>query len=116
MPQKVPHEIDILVGRNILRIRESICMTRVQLGQQVGVSYHQIEKYEKGRNRVSASRLWEISQALDTPITYFYNGSGLHQAPKNHLDSQETHQLIKTYYNLPNEDQRKSILKMMKTL
>jgi transcriptional regulator with XRE-family HTH domain len=63
-----PHHIDILVGTNLRRLRINAGMTMVQLAAEIGVSYQQLQKYEHGRNRLSASMLWECAQALDEPV------------------------------------------------
>ena len=70
-----PDPIDKRVGFNIRELRTAKSMTQAQLGRLIdGLSFQQIQKYEKGTNRVSASKLWKISQALDVPITSFFDG------------------------------------------
>jgi len=56
-------------------------MTQQGLAAQVGIKFQQIQKYETGANRVSASRLWEISRALETPVSYFFEGLNGGSAP-----------------------------------
>lgn len=67
-----PHPVDILVGMNLRRLRCEAGMTMVQLAAEIGVSYQQLQKYEHGRNRLSASMLWECAQALDVPLTLLF--------------------------------------------
>lgn len=67
-----PHPVDILVGMNLRRLRCEAGMTMVQLAAEIGVSYQQLQKYEHGRNRLSASMLWECAQALDVPPTSLF--------------------------------------------
>ena len=62
------HEVDVHVGTRIRHRRWLIGMTQQQLADQVGIKFQQIQKYETGANRVSASRLWDIARALDVPI------------------------------------------------
>ncbi len=70
----MPHPVDTHVGNVIRQRRREMSMTQQQLAEQVGIKFQQIQKYETGVNRVSASRLWEISQALSVPIDYFFKG------------------------------------------
>jgi transcriptional regulator with XRE-family HTH domain len=67
-------DIDLHLGRRLRRRRRLLGLTQQQLAVQVGVRFQQIQKYECGANRISAARLWELAEALETPITYFYDG------------------------------------------
>lgn len=69
-----PHPIDVTVGARISSLRLTKGMTQTDLGTLIGVSFQQLQKYERGSNRVSASRLWRIAEALDVPMTYFFDG------------------------------------------
>lgn len=69
-----PHPIDIIVGVRITSQRLSNGMTQYDLATAIGVSFQQVQKYERGSNRVSASRLWLIAEALNVPMTYFFDG------------------------------------------
>ena len=68
------HPIDVNVGRRIRQRRWMLGMTQQHLAQSVGIKFQQIQKYESGMNRVSASRLYEIALALDVPISFFFDG------------------------------------------
>ena len=70
----MPHPTDVHVGRKVREARAAKGMSQEKLGQILGVSFQQVQKYEKGTNRIGASRLWAISDALDTSITYFFEG------------------------------------------
>ncbi|WP_375641768.1 MULTISPECIES: helix-turn-helix domain-containing protein [unclassified Bartonella] len=72
MQTKNPNFIDILIGKRIRHRRISIGLSQKALGSHLGVSFQQIQKYEKGFNRVSAGCLLEIAQKLDVPISFFY--------------------------------------------
>jgi transcriptional regulator with XRE-family HTH domain len=74
--EKPPHPIDRHVGGRVRLRRTLIGMSQEQLGAKLGLTFQQIQKYEKGSNRISASRLWEIASALEVPISYFYEGAG----------------------------------------
>ena len=69
-------DIDLHLGRRLRRRRRLLGLTQQQLAVQVGIRFQQIQKYECGANRISAARLWELAEALETPITYFYDGLG----------------------------------------
>jgi len=68
------HPIDITVGARITSLRLAKGMTQTDLATLIGVSFQQLQKYERGSNRVSASRLWRIAEALNVPMTYFFDG------------------------------------------
>ena len=68
--------IDDHVGRRIRERRILLGLTQQELGEMIGVTYQQAHKYERGINRVSAGRLFEIARVLSAPITYFYEGMG----------------------------------------
>jgi transcriptional regulator with XRE-family HTH domain len=71
-PRKQPNPIDVHVGSRLKHRRTSIGMTQEKLGEKLGVTFQQVQKYEKGTNRIGASRLQEISRILDVPVSYFF--------------------------------------------
>ncbi|WP_246786239.1 helix-turn-helix domain-containing protein [Bartonella taylorii] len=73
MKAKNPHFNDISIGRKIRFRREMLKMSQKQLGHHLSVTFQQIQKYEKGTNRVGAGRLKEIADILDVPLTFFYS-------------------------------------------
>ena len=66
--------IDVFVGRRLRRRRRSLGLTQSQVADALGVRFQQIQKYESGLNRIAASRLWTLSNALGVPLTYFFEG------------------------------------------
>lgn len=70
------HELDKYVGARIRERRTMLGYTQQQLADMIGVTYQQAHKYERGINRVSAGRLFEIAEVLDVPVGYFYDGLG----------------------------------------
>ncbi len=72
VPTKNPHFIDISIGKRIRHRRIAMGLSQKELGTHLGVSFQQIQKYEKGLNRVSAKCLLEIAQKLEVPISFFY--------------------------------------------
>ncbi|MEM6617921.1 MAG: helix-turn-helix domain-containing protein [Pseudomonadota bacterium] len=71
----MPHPIDVYVGTKIRLTRASRGISQQQLSDMLSISFQQLQKYERGINRISASRLWEISQALDVKISFFFEGA-----------------------------------------
>ena len=72
MRSKGPNPVDVLVGSRIRLLRKRRKMSQAQLGKALGVTFQQIQKYEDGKNRVSASRLHAIATALDTAVSDFF--------------------------------------------
>ena len=71
---KIPSGIDRIVGQRLRWRRRELRLTQEQLGEKLGLTFQQVQKYEKGVNRVSAGRLFEMANVLTVPITYFYEG------------------------------------------
>ncbi|MFZ9134571.1 MAG: helix-turn-helix domain-containing protein, partial [Candidatus Puniceispirillaceae bacterium] len=65
--------IDMHVGKRVRLRRTLLGMSQEQLGAELNITFQQVQKYERGANRISASRLWDISQILDVPISYFFD-------------------------------------------
>lgn len=83
-----PDPVDIFVGRQIQTYRVAAGLSQADLGKQVGVTFQQLQKYEKAANRVSASRLFAISAALDRPVSSFFpTGREIDLAPELDLTS-----------------------------
>jgi transcriptional regulator with XRE-family HTH domain len=68
------HPVDVHVGKRIRQRRLLLKNSQQQLSDQVGVKFQQLQKYEAGKNRVSASRLWDIANVLDVPVSFFFEG------------------------------------------
>jgi len=69
-----PHPVDVHVGARIRLRRKTLRISQSDLGEALGLSFQQVQKYERGGNRVSASKLYEIAGKLETPIGYFFEG------------------------------------------
>lgn len=115
------HPVDIHVGQRIRQRRWLAGMTQQQLAERVGIRFQQIQKYETGMNRVSASRLWEIAQALDVPLAHFFEGlsdageEGSAGAVAQMVNDREAMELLRTYYAIP-ETQRKRLFELARVL
>jgi transcriptional regulator with XRE-family HTH domain len=68
------HDIDLHLAKRLRRRRLMLGLTQQQLAVAIGVRFQQIQKYECGANRLSASRLWQLTQALNVPVSYFFDG------------------------------------------
>jgi transcriptional regulator with XRE-family HTH domain len=94
-------------------------MTQQQLADSVGIKFQQIQKYETGMNRVSASRLWDIAATLDVTVGFFFQG--LHEDQKEQaagvdlLAEKEALELLRTYYAIP-EAQRRRLFELARVL
>ena len=71
---RTPKTVDVHVGTRIRLQRQLLKMSQEKLGDELGVTFQQVQKYERGANRVGASRLWDLSKALNTPISFFFEG------------------------------------------
>lgn len=71
--------LDAEIGKRVRHRRWALSVTQRDLASSIGVKFQQIQKYETGVNRISASRLWLISKSLSVPITFFYEGLDLHE-------------------------------------
>lgn len=123
------NEIDLHVGRRLRRRRRLLGLTQQQLAQSIGIRFQQVQKYECGANRVTASRLYELASALQAPVSYFYEGLSVgnsaiipNVAPANDSDlgsdlmsQKETLELIRAYYRL-GERPRRRLLDLAKAL
>ena len=69
-----PHPVDVHVGARVRARRTLLGMTQTDLGDAAGLTFQQIQKYERGTNRISASRLFKLCQVLDVPVNFFFEG------------------------------------------
>jgi len=120
------NDIDLFVGKRLRRRRRLLGLTQQSLAEQVGIRFQQIQKYECGANRVSAARLFELSEALSVPIQYFYEGLSQNNDPAlgapnpeiiapDVLSKKETMDLVRAYYSM-GEGPRKHLLDLAKSL
>ena len=121
------HPVDVHVGKRIRHRRWMVGMTQQQLGEIVGIKFQQIQKYETGMNRVSASRLWDIAKALEVQISFFFEGledsydnvvatDDVQTMPRGDLlADKEALELVRSYYAIP-EEQRRSLFDLARVL
>jgi transcriptional regulator with XRE-family HTH domain len=117
------HPVDVHVGKRIRHRRWMNGTTQQQLAEKVGIKFQQIQKYETGMNRVSASRLWDIAAVLDVPVSFFFLGLDADQdkeapssdLPGDILTDKEALELLRSYYAIP-ENQRRRLFDLARVL
>ena len=117
------HPVDVHVGKRIRHRRWMVGMTQQQLGEDVGIKFQQIQKYETGMNRVSASRLWDIAAALNVSVNFFFEGleeaekdtTGKKSVPADLMGDKEALDLVRSYYAIP-ENQRRRLFELARVL
>lgn len=112
------HPVDVHVGQRVRQRRWMVGMTQQQLGDKVGIKFQQIQKYETGTNRVSASRLWDIAAAMDVPVSFFFEGLEGVDIPghtADMLNDKEALELVRAYYAIP-ETQRRRLFDLARVL
>ena len=129
----IPSPVDVHVGAR-LRVRRTLLgMSQTTLGEAIGVTFQQMQKYEKGTNRISASRLYDLARVLDVPIEYFFDdmptavaasspaqGGGRAKKPPsyepNPMARRETMELVRAYYKITDPQVRKRLYELTKAL
>ncbi|MCX7300509.1 MAG: helix-turn-helix transcriptional regulator [Rhodobacterales bacterium] len=118
------HPVDVHVGKRIRHRRWMNGTTQQQLAEKVGIKFQQIQKYETGMNRVSASRLWDIAAALGVQVSFFFEGLDKIGAddlvagtdmPGDILSDREALELLRSYYAIP-ENQRRRLFDLARVL
>jgi len=118
------HLVDVHVGKRIRQRRWLVGMTQQKLAEAVGIKFQQIQKYETGANRVSASRLWDIADALEVDVSFFFDGlkSGADAetdkssaVPADMMGDKEAMDLVRSYYAIP-ENQRRRLFELARVL
>jgi transcriptional regulator with XRE-family HTH domain len=134
-----PNPIDVHVGRRLRLRRTLLGMSQERLGELLGLTFQQVQKYERGVNRIGSSRLFELGQILDVPVSFFFDDmpeagtslAGGHAAPGlaeagaafEHdaapdlsLDRRETLELVRAYYRISDPAVRKRLFELAKAL
>jgi transcriptional regulator with XRE-family HTH domain len=133
-----PNPIDVHVGKRLRLRRTLLGMSQERLGELLGLTFQQVQKYERGVNRIGSSRLFELGQILDVPVSFFfddmpdgqdaaarscYGALAEEPAPFAHmvdlglpLDKRETLELVRAYYRIGDPQVRKRLFELTKTL
>lgn len=117
------HKVDEHVGKRIRQRRWLIGMTQQKLAEMVGIKFQQIQKYETGANRVSASRLWDIGEAMGVSVGFFFEGLDAAKGtqpssaivPGDLLEDKEAMELVRSYYAIP-QNQRRRLFELARVL
>ncbi len=108
-----PHPVDVHVGRRARERRTLEGMSQSAVAEKLGLTFQQLQRYERGANRISASRLYELAQMFDVSVSYFYEGMEEGKsAPDDTLTKRETLELVRAYYNITDPALRDCIRKM----
>ena len=133
--RKGPNPIDIHVGARVRLRRNLFGLSQTDLGKMLGITFQQSQKYERGVNRIGASRLFNLSHVLDVPISFFFDdlspaaaGAGRKRQAKDFseapaaaidfdvLSNRETIKLIRAYYRVTNPRVRKRVLDLLEAV
>jgi transcriptional regulator with XRE-family HTH domain len=118
--------IDVHVGRRLRARRQELGLSQMRLAEALGVTFQQIQKYERGVNRVVASRLYDLSRSLDVPIEYFFSdppeeeltelGAGEEDLAGRLPAHRESRELVRAYYAISDPGLRKKLFDLVKTV
>lgn len=129
-----PNPVDVHVGSRVRLRRTLLGMSQEKLGEAIGLTFQQVQKYERGANRVGASRLYDLSRVLDVPVSFFFDDmkpetaeSG-RQESSNAIEStmahdepdptmrRETLELVRAYYRIPDAQIRRRLFDLTKAI
>ena len=125
-----PNPVDIHVGSRVRLRRTLLGMSQKKLGNALGLTFQQIQKYERGANRIGSSRLFLLSRILDVPVSFFFDDmapevasgrpdfAGAAQAnfDQDDLAKRETLELVRAYYKITDADVRKRLFDLVKAV
>ncbi|MBL4802221.1 MAG: helix-turn-helix transcriptional regulator [Emcibacter sp.] len=130
MIKSKPEPVDVHVGSRVRLRRTLLGMSQDKLGKALSLTFQQIQKYERGANRIGSSRLYKLSQILDVPVSFFFDdmpaevtgkAMGMAEAGKQtfevgQMSRRETLELVRAYYKIQDPAVRKKIFEMVKAL
>jgi transcriptional regulator with XRE-family HTH domain len=122
MAKRSPLPVDLLVGQNIRICRLQKRLSQTELGQRVGVTFQQIQKYEKGANRVGASRLTQISDVLQVPLTTLFEGAttstqiSSEPSPRYLLSKPHSLRLLQAFDQIAKDGTRLAVLELVESI
>jgi transcriptional regulator with XRE-family HTH domain len=126
-PVRKPNMIDAHVGARLRQRRMLLGISQEQLADMLGLTFQQVQKYERGTNRISASRLFQLARTLDTPITWFFEEidsdnptqvaeAGAEGDETDPMSRRETLELVRVYSRIDDRKVRKKLYEMAKAL
>ena len=114
-----PHPVDVHVGSRV-RLRRTLSgLSQTQLGEKLELSFQQIQKYERGFNRISASRLYQISRILGVPVSFFFDdldGEAAARSPDDILLKREILEFVRAYYRISDSTVRRRLFEITKAM
>lgn len=134
MPPGTPNPVDVHVGGRVRLRRTLLGLSQERLGEAVGLTFQQIQKYERGANRIGASRLFEFSRILDVPVSFFFDDMpdatesndgyvawGMADHPQASMEQdpltrRETLELVRAYYRINDPQVRRRLFELAKSL
>lgn len=118
MPKQTT-DVDRLVGLRITALRKARGLSQTALGNAVGVTFQQVQKYEKGQNRVGAGRLREIARLLEVPVSAFFDDNGSSESPQedvfSFLNAQGSVELLRAYTQIVDDQMRRDVLALVRS-
>ncbi len=111
-----PRPVDVHVGRRVKARRTLIGMSQEELGKHVGLTFQQIQKYEQGKNRMGASRLWQFSLILGQPISWFFEGIGERKRKRDDLLAKRDTLKFVRYFSACDPDVQNHLAAMIKAV
>ncbi|MFA5123456.1 helix-turn-helix domain-containing protein [Zavarzinia sp.] len=120
MPTKA-NPVDVHVGARVKLRRQLLGLSQTELGNALDLTFQQVQKYEKGTNRISASKLHKMAEVLDVPISFFFDGvegtrSDADSADLDMMSRAETISLVRAYYSIEDEAVRRKVIELLRTL
>jgi len=130
MIKSKPEPVDVHVGSRVRLRRTLLGYSQDKLGKALSLTFQQIQKYERGANRIGSSRLYQLSQILDVPVSFFFDempkdiseqASGMSESGKQsfevgQMSRRETLELVRAYYKIQDPAVRKKVFEMVKVL
>lgn len=119
------HAIDRLVGQQLRKRRLELGLTQLSVAEAIGVTFQQIQKYERGSNRIVASRLYDLANTLNVPLEYFFAEAQEDTPPGAQTDEaaddsaptpKETRNLINAYYEIADPALRKKLIELVRSV
>ena len=118
-----PNPVDVHVGGRVRLRRTLLGMSQEKLGEALGLTFQQVQKYERGANRIGASRLYDLSRVLDVPVSFFFDDMALESDQgaraavlADPMAKRETLELVRAYYKVSNPAVRKRLFELAKAL
>ena len=128
-----PNPVDVHVGARVRLRRTLLGMSQEKLGEAIGLTFQQVQKYERGANRIGSSRLFDLSRVLDVPIGFFFDempadvaasspaqSRGMAEKPVTYeldpMAKRETLELVRAYYKIEDAGVRKGVYQLTKAM